>query len=261
MRFADKVAIVTGSSRGLGVSIARRIVAEGGSVMLTGRDAAAGAAAVDALAGLAGRACFHAADLATDGAPTALVEQALANFGRLDVLINNAAPTNRITAHDNTVAAIDVVDWREIIEGASTLALRMCQAAIPALRAANGGAILNISTSVATRGIHGMAAHSASKAAIEALTRSLAVEVGGDAIRANTLVLGFIISGPRQAAVAESPRGAVIQSMQTLARFGDGDDVAAAAAFLASDEAGFITGATLHVDGGTSSRMPLALPG
>ncbi|WP_404478841.1 SDR family NAD(P)-dependent oxidoreductase [Novosphingobium sp. BL-52-GroH] len=259
MRFAGKVAIVTGSSRGLGLSIARRIVQEGGAVLLTGRDAAAGAEALATLGELPGRAEFHAADLALDGAPQALVELALAAFGRVDVLINNAAPTDLITARDRAVETTDVADWRGIIEGASTLALRMCQAAVPALRAADGGAILNISTSVASRGVHGMAGHSASKAAIEALTRSLAVELGGDAIRANTLVLGFIVSGPRQAAVAESPRGAIIRSMQTLARFGDGEDVAAAAAFLTSDEARFITGATLHLDGGTSSRMPLAL--
>ncbi|WP_404477572.1 SDR family NAD(P)-dependent oxidoreductase [Novosphingobium sp. BL-52-GroH] len=260
MRFAEKVAIVTGSSRGVGLSIARRIVSEGGSVMLTGRDRVAGEAAVAELAGFAGEARFQAADLAVDDAPSALVARTRETFGRLDLLVNNAAPTDLITARDSTVEAIDAADWRGIVEGAATLALRMCQAAIPALRAAGGGAIVNISTSVATRGVHGMTAHSASKAAIEALTRSLAVELGGDAIRANTLVLGFIVSGPRQAAVADSPRGALIQSMQALARFGDGDDVAAAAAFLASDEARFITGATLHLDGGTSSRMPLALP-
>jgi NAD(P)-dependent dehydrogenase (short-subunit alcohol dehydrogenase family) len=262
MRFAGKVAIVTGSTRGVGRGIAERLGSEGCAVVITGRDEAAGAEAAAAVERLGGRARFVRADLTAEDGARAVVSQAVAAFGRLDVLVNNAAPTDVITAEDTTVADIAVASWETILRGAATATLLMSKHAIPELRRAGAGAIVNISTSVATRGIDGMVGHSASKAAIEAITRSLAVELGADNIRANTVVLGFIVSGPRQAAVAADPvRGAAICSMQLL-RLGVVEDAAAAVAFLASDEAGFITGTSLVVDGGSSCRMPVAqLPG
>lgn len=261
-RFSGKVAIVTGSTRGVGRAIAERLASEGCAVVITGRSESAGAEAVAAIETAGGRALFVAVDLTVDAQARAVITRTIDAFGGLDILVNNAAPTDTITEHDNSVAAVDINAWESILRGAATVTLRMSQYAIPELRKSEGGAIVNISTSVATRGFAGMSGHSASKAAIEAITRSLAVELGAENIRANTVVLGFILSGPRQEAVAADPvRGAAIRSMQLL-RMGTNQDVAAAVAFLASDEAGFITGISLPVDGGSSCRMPLAsLPG
>lgn len=262
MRFKDKVAIVTGSTRGVGRAIAERLAAEGCAVVVTGRNETVGAEAAAALEASGGRGMFVRADLTSEADIRGVVAQTVDRYGRLDVLVNNAAPTDVITGHDATAAEIGLEAWEAILRGAATAALLMCQHAIPALRKSGAGSIVNISTSVATRGVAGMVGHSASKAAIEAITRSLAVELGADNIRANTVVLGFILSGPRQAVVAADPlRGPAIRSMQLL-RMGELADAAAAVAFLASDEAGFITGVSLPVDGGTSCRMPVAhLPG
>lgn len=262
MRFSGKVAVVTGSTRGIGCAIAERLAAEGCAVVITGRNEAAGAEAVAKIERAGGRASFVAADLTVDAQARAVIARTLDAFGQLDILVNNAAPTETITEHDAAVADVDMGKWESILSGAATVTLRMSQCAIPALRKSEGGAIVNISTSAASRGLAGMCGHSASKAAVEAITRSLAVELGEYNIRANTVVLGFIVSGPRQQAVAADPvRGSAIRSMQLL-RMGTNEDVAAAVAFLASAEAGFITGICLHVDGGSSCRMPIAtLPG
>lgn len=261
-RFLGKVAIVTGSTRGLGLAISQRLALEGASVILTGRSEQGGREACASIIAAGGNACFVAGDLTRQGEAARLIAEAVATYGRIDVLINNTAATDVITGRDSTVEHIASDAWEAIISGAATVAMSVTQAAIPHLRNAGGGAIVNISTSVATRGIHGMVGHSASKAAVEAISRSTAVEVGGDGIRSNALVLGFIVSSPRQEAVSHSPRGEAILSTQLLPRFGAAEDVAAAVSFLASDEARFVTGASLHVDGGAACRMPLSiLPG
>jgi NAD(P)-dependent dehydrogenase (short-subunit alcohol dehydrogenase family) len=120
-----------------------------------------------------------------------------------------------------------------------------------------GGAIVNISSAASTLGTPAMAAYSAAKAGVEALTRSIAVDYAPQAIRANSLVLGFVVSRPSHEAMATDPViGPALRAMQ-LTRFGRPDDVAAAALFLSSDEAEFITGTSLVVDGGITCRMPM----
>ncbi|SDI22887.1 1,2-dihydroxycyclohexa-3,5-diene-1-carboxylate dehydrogenase [Bradyrhizobium lablabi] len=261
MRFNKKVALVTGSSRGIGLAIAKRLAAEGCAVVLTGRNELEGRAAAAAIAEENGigndNVLFVAGDLKLDCHIRSVLGQIGDRFGKLDVLVNNAGPTTFITEHDKAIEDIEVSSWNTILNGAATLTLMVSKHSVPLLRAAGGGAIVNISTAVASRGIANKPAHSASKAAVEALTRSLAVELAGDGIRSNAVSLGFIVSGPRQAAVAADPiQGAAIRAMQLL-RIGTSDDVAAAVAFLASQEAAFITGVVLPVDGGVACRMPI----
>lgn len=255
MRFRDKVALVTGSTQGVGREIAVRLASEECAVVLTGRNSEAGWQAVQQIRASSGQAAFIEADLMANGGPAELLGAAVDIFGRLDVLVNNAAATDIITAHDKAVADTDPDVWDRILHGAATVTLAACQAAIPHLRAAGGGAIVNVSSLAGQLGVAKMAAHCASKAAVGAITRSVAVEHGCDNIRANALVLGFVVSGPRQeAAMADPVRGPMLRSRQLL-RMVMPVDVAGAAAFLASDDAACITGVSLTLDGGMSCKL------
>ena len=257
MRLRDKVAVVTGATRGIGRAIAKRFAIEGANVIVTGRSAEAGNAVLQEIEEGGAAAVFLRADLTREADVRDLMSQTLDRFGRLDVLVNGAAATDVVTRQDGAVHMITTEAWEAILHGAATVTYRCCKYAIPGMIGSGGGSIVNLSTAVASRGGAGFAAHSASKAAVEALTRSIAVECAQHNIRANSLGLGFILSSPEHEAMADHPvAGPAIRATHLL-RLGRLEDVASAALFLASDESGFITGVGLPVDGGATCRMPV----
>jgi len=258
-RLAGKVALVTGSTRGIGRAIALRFAAEGASVVVVGRSTDDGDAVVTAIRDGGGRAVYARADVMVEADVQAAVATASSAFGRLDVLVNNAAATDLLRVGpdraDAAAAELTTAAWEAILRGGVTSAFWACHHAMPVLAATGGGSIVSISTGAAIRAVAGMAGHSASKAALEALTRSVAADGAPLGIRANSLVLGFISDSGGHAALLEEPaRAAALQAMH-LTRMGTVDDVAAAALFLASDEAGFVTGVSLPLDGGSSVRL------
>jgi NAD(P)-dependent dehydrogenase (short-subunit alcohol dehydrogenase family) len=247
MRLAGERAIVTGSTAGIGRAIAVMFAAEGADVVVTGRDHERGAAVVDEITGAGGRATFVAADLVDEDACTTLVAHAAEQMGGLSVLVNNAAPTE---AGDGAVGDVTTDAWERTLRVGLTAPMWLCRAAVPHLRAAGHGSIVNISSRQAERASAGFAAYIAAKGGLNALTRSIAVDYAADRIRCNTISPGYVLNDRRDAEIGPERR-ARYEAMH-LTRLGVANDVAYAAVYLASKESAFVTGTNLQLDGGSS---------
>jgi NAD(P)-dependent dehydrogenase (short-subunit alcohol dehydrogenase family) len=236
------VALVTGSTAGLGRVIAARLAAEGAAVVVSGRDRRRGEAVADEVGGT-----FVAADLADESAAVGLVDAAVAHYGRLTILVNNAVAAVSSAPVDEMATE----DWNAALRVNVTAPMWLCRAAIPHFRAAGHGSIVNVSSRAAERASPGLSAYVASKGALNALTRALAVEGAPDAIRANTVAPGYILHERRDAALDDGDRAR--REAMHLTRLSTADDVAAAVAFLAGPDAETITGILLPVDGGSTA--------
>jgi NAD(P)-dependent dehydrogenase (short-subunit alcohol dehydrogenase family) len=254
-RLAGEVALVTGSTSGLGREIASVFAAEGARVTVTGRDRDRGADVVARITATGGEAAFVAADLREDGACEALVRATVERHGRLTVLVNNAVAS--VDARDAPVAAVSAADWELIVRVNLTAVALLCRAAIPEMVKAGRGAIVNISSRAAERGTPGLAAYTASKGGMNALTRSIAVDYAKDDIRCNTVSPGYVLHERRDADLGEERRQR-LEGMH-LTRLGTARDVALAALYLASTESAFVTGINLPVDGGSTAARGLVL--
>jgi len=250
-RLDGEVALVTGSTAGIGAEIARLFGTEGAKVVVTGRNAARGEAVA---AAAAGDALFVAADLEDPDAPARLVATAVERFGSLTVLVNNAVTTE---VRDGPVTTVGDDDWARILAVNLTAPARMCRHAIPAMAAAGHGSIVNVSSRAGQRGSPGYAAYAASKGGLDALTRSVAVDHAKQHIRCNTVSPGYILNERRDADLDDEGRRR-LEAMH-LTRLGQASDVAYAALYLASREAEFVTGIMLPVDGGSSTARARTL--
>ncbi|MCU1450290.1 MAG: short-chain dehydrogenase [Acidimicrobiales bacterium] len=253
-RLDGEVAIVTGSTSGIGAETARLFASEGASVLVTGRDPERGDAVTTSIVGAGGSAAFEAADLAEPTATERLVSAALEHFGALTVLVNNAVEAG---GRDGAVTDVDDDTWRRALEVNLVAVARLCGHAIPAMAAAGHGSIVNISSRAGQRGTPGYAAYSASKGGLDALTRSIAVDHANEGIRCNTVSPGYILNERRDADLDDERRRR-LQAMH-LTRLGQPQDVAYAALYLASREAEFVTGILLPVDGGSSTARARTL--
>jgi NAD(P)-dependent dehydrogenase (short-subunit alcohol dehydrogenase family) len=250
-RLDGEVALVTGSTSGIGAEMARLFTAEGASVVVTGRDAARG----EKVAGSAGgQAVFVAADLADVDSAERLLAATLERFGALTVLVNNAVETG---THDGPVTDLSEEAFERVLQVNLVAVARLCRHAIPAMAAAGHGSIVNISSRAGQRGSPGYAAYAASKGGLDALTRAIAVDHAGQGIRCNTVSPGYILSERRDANL-DDERRRHLEAMH-LTRLGLPRDVAYAALYLASREAEFVTGIMLPVDGGSSTARARTL--
>jgi NAD(P)-dependent dehydrogenase (short-subunit alcohol dehydrogenase family) len=254
-RLADQVALVTGSTAGLGATIARRFAAEGAWVVVTGRDTDRGAAMAAECNTLGPGAAFIPTDLTDEGATTAMVGAAVSRFGRLSVVVNNAVACDSL-GEDGPVGELSTAAWEAIFRVNATAAFWVCRAAVHHLSEAGGGSILNVSSRAASRATPNLAAYAASKGALEALTRSVATDYAPQGIRCNALAPGYVLHEGRDADLTDERR-AQLEAMH-LTRLSTPDDVASAAVWLASDEAETITGIVLPIDGGSSTTARTA---
>lgn len=239
-RLDGKVALVTGASSGIGVGIAEALHAQGATVVLTGRREAELAALA---ARLGERAEAAAADLADPAAPAALIEKVEAAHGRLDILVNNAGMTR-----DMLALRMGDADWNAVIEVDLNAPFRLARAALRGMMKRRSGRIVSIASIVGVTGNAGQANYAAAKAGLIGMSKALAQEVAPRGVTVNVVAPGFIAS-PMTEKLGEAIRAQMLTRIP-LARMGEAKDVAAAVAYLASDEAAWVTGATIHVNGG-----------
>jgi len=242
-RFSNRVAIVTGGGSGIGAAIAGRFVEEGGRVVLAGRTESKLAAVAETLGG--DNACWKVTDVTVQSDVEALVEFTVGKFGQLDILVNNAGYGERLAR----VTEIDADYWHKVFDTNLHSIFYACRAAIPHL-ARSKGTIVNISSLSGVRGDYGSNAYNAAKAGVINLTHALALEHSADGIRVNCVSPGFIIT-PMQDNTPESVRK-LWTDVIPLGRAGQADEIASAVAFLASNDASYITGHNLVVDGGVT---------
>ena len=247
LRLDGKVALVTGASRGIGLAIARRFAESGASVMLSSRSADALEAAARDLSGLGGGVAWHVAHAGDPRQAAECVRATVERFGALDVLVNNAA-TN---PYFGPVLGIDRAQATKTLEVNLLGPLAWCQAAYSAQLEERGGSIVNIASVGAFGPEPGIGWYNASKAALVHLTRQLAYEMA-PAVRVNAIAPGLVRT--RFARALWEPDEEAVASCIPMGRIGEPGDIAPAAVYLASDEASWVTGAVLTVDGGTTSR-------
>lgn len=256
MRLEGERALVTGATSGIGRAIAIEMAAEGAHVAVHGRDAGRGNAVVETIRERGGTAVFLAADLGTEEACTRLVADAVDALGGLTVLVNNAV-ASVVDGADSAVADMDTRVWEETLRVNVTAPMVLARAAIPHLRAAGHGSIINISSRQGERPSPGLAAYATSKGALNALTRAIAVEEARHGIRCTTISPGYVFNDRRDADMSPERRER-LEAMH-LTRLGEARDVAYAAVYLASRESEYLTGITLQLDGGSSIARAASL--
>lgn len=235
-----KTALVTGASGGLGGAIARALHRQGAAIALSGtrRDA------LEALAAeLPYRSYVTPCDLSDTASIEALVPAAEALLGSLDILVNNAGVTR-----DNLFMRMKDAEWDSVLAINLTAAFRLSRAALKGMIKRRNGRIINIASIVGVIGNPGQGNYAAAKAGMIGMSKSLAAEVASRGITVNCIAPGFIASAMIDA-LNDRQRGAIL-NLVPMGRLGDGADIGAAAVFLASSEASYITGQTLHVNGG-----------
>ena len=256
VRLEGEIALVTGSTSGIGKAIATAFAAEGARVVVTGRDPDRGAAAVAAITGAGGEAAFHGADLSDEAACAQLVSAAAERFGGLTVLVNNAVGST-VDETDGPVAQMTSSSWEASLRVNLTAPMWLARAAIPHMIEVGHGSIVNISSRAAERASPGLAAYIASKGGLNALTRSIAVDYAARGVRCNTISPGYVLNERRDADLSDERR-ARLEGMH-LTRLGEAGDVALAAVYLAGRESEFVTGVNLPLDGGGSAARGLTL--
>lgn len=240
------VAVITGGTRGIGLAIAEKLAAEGYDLMLTYRgDSEAAEAAKKQLADTGRRIEVIAADVSSAEGATNTIETATKTFGKVDVLINNAGITR-----DNLIMRMNEDDWDAVLDTNLKGAFLASKAVIRPMLRQRSGRIINITSVVGRMGNAGQANYSAAKAGLIGLTKTLAKEVGSRGITVNAVAPGFIDT--RLTDVLPDELKQQLLAATPLGRFGTVEDVANAVAFLASDQASYITGQVLSVDGGMS---------
>lgn len=253
MRLQGKIALITGAGSGIGEASALLFAKEGAAVVAADLNGEAARATAERIAAEGGRASHVQGDVGDPDDARRIVEHAVAAFGRIDVLFNNAG-----IGHVGRVHETEIDDWDRVIRVHVRGTFLMCKYAIPHMIEAGGGVIINMSSAIAQTGLAQRAAYSAAKGAIYALTRSMAVDYAPHNIRVNALCPGTIytpfVENYLKTSYADPDEALKrIKARQLTGELGRAEDVAYAALYLASDEARFVVGAPLIVDGGLSA--------
>lgn len=248
---ADRVAVVTGGNGGIGLGMARGLAEAGASIVIAGRDVAKNEAAIAEITGMGGKAIAVVTDIRKPDECKALINRAVSEFGRADILVNNSGIGVRKQAHE-----LSLDEWQDVIDTNLTAAFVLSQAVYPHYLKQGGGKIINIASIASFMANPYGVAYAPSKGGIVQLSRALAVGWAKDNIQSNAILPGWIdtpmsvrsraaISGLEESVLQRTPAG----------RWGLPEDFAGAAVFLASSASNFVNGATLVIDGGYSSKL------
>lgn len=252
-RLQNRVAIVTGAGRGIGQAIALKLAQEGASVTIAEVDVLTGETSANELKAAGYKALFTPADITREEQVRSMVEQTVAAFGKVDILVNNAGKNFYYDATQMTEA-----EWDNAMNVDLKGAWLCCKHSIPEMVKAGGGAVVNISSLHARMTFPGFFPYAAAKAGLVGLTRNLALDWGKHNIRVNAICPGWVNTALAQEWLSMQPEPEEVWEgvlkIHPLGRVGTPEDIANFVAYIASDEAAFITGAELYIDGGLSAR-------
>ena len=253
MRLRDKVALITGAGGGIGAATAARFCAEGARVLLCDWDAAALTETADQLRATGADVLALTANVADDAQVRQLVAAAVERWGRLDILVNNAG-----VGSGTDLLSTSVEEWARVLDVNLKGPFLCCKHSVPVMLAQGGGAIVNVASISSTCGIPGQAAYGPSKGGLLQLTRQLAIEYARRGIRVNAVAPGTVDTPMLHKTLARlDDPNALLQFLlnnHPIGRIAQPEEIASAILFLASDEASFITGASLAVDGGYTAQ-------
>jgi 3-oxoacyl-[acyl-carrier protein] reductase len=239
----QRIALITGASRGIGRAIAQRLARDGRHVVLVARSQGPLDDLKSQIEAAGGRATARAVDIADSAAFAKLVEETAESLGRLDILVNNAGITK-----DGLILRMTDADWSTVLQTNLTSAFAAIRAAARPMMKNRFGRIINISSTSGVVGNAGQANYAAAKAGLIGLSKTVARELGGKGITCNVIAPGFIQTDMTESLPQQVKDG--VLSLMAVKRLGAPDDIAAAVSYVASDEAGFLTGQVICVDGG-----------
>ena len=255
-RVEGKVAIITGSASGIGRATAELFAAEGARVLVADLNGPGAERVAEGIRERGGAAAAHPTDVSSESSIRTMVECAVAEFGGIDILHNNAAMTAAHEhAQDADLLSMSVEFWDRSFTVNLRGAMLASKHAIPVMIEGGGGAIVNTSTNQSLAGDLSQFAYSAAKAGVNALARSIATAYGRKGIRCNTVAPGFIATASTRKAVSPEMAEAIV-SNNLIPRAGQATDLAHAVLYLASDEAAFVTGQLISIDGGQLAHLP-----
>jgi NAD(P)-dependent dehydrogenase (short-subunit alcohol dehydrogenase family) len=250
-RLESKVVVVTGGSSGIGRAVAERVTSEGAAVVIGARRTDLGREVAAGIRATGGQALFVATDVTVEADVAGLARTAVAEFGRLDGAFNNAGGVHA----SGVVQEIDDAEWRADLDQNLSSVFYSLKYQVPAMLASGGGAIVNNAALAGVVGVPGMAAYVAAKHGVVGLTRAAALECAGQGVRVNALVTGNVDTPLFRGLLGAPADGELeVAGMNPAGRVARPDEIAAFVAFLLSDEAAFITGAALAIDGGFTAQ-------
>lgn len=252
-RLKDKVAIVTGSTSGIGIGIAKMYAKEGAHVVVTGRRREKGQGVVDEILAEGGDAWYHFFDITDLSSIETLVKDTAEKYGKIDILVNNAA---NVALKDGSINELTVDMWDAIFQSDLRGTFYAIKTVMPyLLKNENGGSIVNIGSMASCGGDLGSTAYACAKAGVDTLTQYVALQYGKQKIRCNCIRPGLIVTPDNEKKVPDALKNIFVDNM-CVDRYGCPDDIAAGAVYFGSDESTYVTGQILTIDGGMNTHAP-----
>ncbi len=251
-RLSGKVAIVTGSTSGIGIGIAKVYAKEGAQVIICGRREARGQEVVDEIVAEGGKASYHFMDITQAESIEALMADTAKEYGKIDILVNNAA---NVALKDGRVDELTLEMFDDIVQSDLRGTFYAIKCALPFMLENGGGSIVNIGSMASCGGDLGSTAYACAKAGVDILTQYTAQQYGKQGIRCNCIRPGLIVTPQNEAKVPQALKDIFLGSIM-VNRYGCPEDIAHAAVYFGSDESAYVTGQIINVDGGMNSHAP-----